>query len=40
MHYAKAGGLTVAFSILGVQALGKGSEIGAGFWLAHWADER
>ena len=39
MHYARAGGIGVAAGILIVQALGKGSEIGAGFWLAHWSEE-
>ncbi|GMH98076.1 hypothetical protein TrST_g10769 [Triparma strigata] len=39
LHYAKAGGLWVAFGIIGVQACGKASEIGAGFWLSFWAEE-
>jgi len=39
LHYAKAGGLWVAFSIIFVQACGKASEISAGFWLSYWAEE-
>jgi len=38
-HYCKAGGWWLVFGILFVQACGKASEIGAGFWLAIWADE-
>ena len=39
MHYAKAGGLWVAFLSFVVQAFGRASEIGSGFWLAHWAEQ-
>ena len=35
MHYAKAGGLWAAFLSFVVQAFGRASEIGSGFWLAH-----
>jgi len=38
-HYCKAGGWLGVFGIIFVQSLGKASEIGAGFWLAIWADE-
>lgn len=36
-HYAKAGGLLVAFSVLVVQGLGRAAEVTSGFWLAIWA---
>lgn len=39
IHYCKAGGWWLVFTIIAVQACGKASEIGAGFWLAIWADE-
>lgn len=35
--YAKAGGLCVWFTALGVQGIGRASEIGASFWLSYWA---
>ena len=37
-HYAKAGGYLVAFSAIFIQALGRASEVMAGFWLALWAE--
>lgn len=39
MHYARVGGLLVAFLVLLVQAFGRGAEVMAGFWLAFWAEE-
>lgn len=39
MHYARVGGLMVAFLVLLVQAFGRGAEVMAGFWLAFWAEE-
>ena len=39
IHYCKAGGWWLVFTIIAVQACGKASEIGAGFWLAIWADD-
>jgi ATP-binding cassette subfamily C (CFTR/MRP) protein 1 len=38
MHYARVGGLVVAFMVLLVQAFGRGAEVMAGFWLAFWAE--
>jgi ATP-binding cassette, subfamily C (CFTR/MRP), member 1 len=38
IHYAKAGGLFVAAMSFAVQAIGRASEVGSGFWLAHWAE--
>jgi ABC-type multidrug transport system fused ATPase/permease subunit len=38
MHYAKAGGLCVAASTFGVQAVGRACEILSSFWLALWAE--
>lgn len=36
-HYVRVGGRTVMFSALAFQALTRGTEIGAGFWLALWS---
>jgi ABC-type multidrug transport system fused ATPase/permease subunit len=38
-HYAKSGGMITFISIFVVQGLGRASEIGSAFWLAHWAKE-
>ena len=38
-HYAKAGGYCVALSAIIIQALGRGAELAAGFWLAFWAEQ-
>jgi ATP-binding cassette subfamily C (CFTR/MRP) protein 1 len=38
MHYARAGGLLTAASVFVIQALGRASEVTAGFWLALWAE--
>ena len=37
LHYAKAGGYFMFFSLFFVQGLGRASEIGSAFWLAFWA---
>ncbi|CAJ1966107.1 unnamed protein product [Cylindrotheca closterium] len=39
MRYARAGGICLATLVFLIQALGRGFEIGASFWLAHWADQ-
>ena len=38
-HYIKAGGTMLVVGFLFIQLAGKGSEVGAGFWLAHWTDD-
>ncbi|KAL7567897.1 hypothetical protein ACA910_019617 [Epithemia clementina (nom. ined.)] len=38
LHYARAGGITVAFSAIFVSGIGRASEIMSGFWLAFWAE--
>ena len=38
-RYAKAGGYCLAFTVFFVQAVGRGFEIGASFWLAYWAEK-
>jgi ABC-type multidrug transport system fused ATPase/permease subunit len=38
IRYAKAGGLCLAFTVILVQGIGRGFEIGAAFWLAYWAE--
>lgn len=37
--YAAAGGYCVALLAVLVQSIGRGTEVGAGFWLAKWADD-
>lgn len=37
-HYAKAGGVFAFISVFIIQAVGRGSEIMAAFWLSIWAD--
>lgn len=39
MRYARAGGICLAFLIFLIQGVGRGFEIGAAFWLAHWAEQ-
>lgn len=39
VHYARAGGMFMFFSMFFIQGLGRGSEVMAAFWLAHWAEE-
>jgi ATP-binding cassette subfamily C (CFTR/MRP) protein 1 len=39
VRYAKAGGLMLTALVFLVQAFGRACEIGASFWLAHWADK-
>jgi ATP-binding cassette subfamily C (CFTR/MRP) protein 1 len=38
-HYARSGGFCTAMLAVCIQAIGRGSEVGAGFWLAHWAEQ-
>ena len=38
VHYAKSGGLIAFISMFVIQGIGRGSEIGASFWLAYWAE--
>jgi len=38
VHYARAGGMFMFFSMFVIQGLGRGSEVMAAFWLAHWAE--
>ena len=38
-RYASAGGICLAFLVFFVQAIGRGFEIGAAFWLAYWAEK-
>jgi|AntRauTorckE5430_2_1112549.scaffolds.fasta_scaffold01045_2 ATP-binding cassette subfamily C (CFTR/MRP) protein 1 len=37
IHYAKSGGVAIFFSLFFIQGVGRASEIGSAFWLAHWA---
>ena len=37
LHYAKSGGVITFFTLFFVQGLGRASEMGYAFWLAHWA---
>ncbi|KAL3942720.1 MAG: hypothetical protein SGBAC_003127 [Bacillariaceae sp.] len=39
MRYARAGGICLAFLVFLIQGVGRGFEIGAAFWLAHWAEQ-
>eukprot|EP00526_Cylindrotheca_closterium_P003151 CAMPEP_0113648326 /NCGR_PEP_ID=MMETSP0017_2-20120614/25628_1 /TAXON_ID=2856 /ORGANISM="Cylindrotheca closterium" /LENGTH=1434 /DNA_ID=CAMNT_0000560529 /DNA_START=278 /DNA_END=4582 /DNA_ORIENTATION=+ /assembly_acc=CAM_ASM_000147 len=39
MRYARAGGMCLAFLVFLIQGIGRGFEIGAAFWLAHWAEQ-
>ena len=36
-HYAKAGGMFSFIFLFIIQGVGRASEIGSAFWLAHWA---
>mmetsp|Transcript_12138 Transcript_12138/g.26798 ORF Transcript_12138/g.26798 Transcript_12138/m.26798 type:complete len:1473 (-) Transcript_12138:29-4447(-) len=38
-HYAEAGGWFVAFLAIAVSGVGRASEVGTSFWLAHWANK-
>lgn len=37
--YARAGGYFMFFSVFFIQGLGRASEVGSAFWLAHWAEK-
>lgn len=39
LHYARAGGWFVAFSIFAIQGFGRGAEVMAAFWLSIWAEK-
>jgi ABC-type multidrug transport system fused ATPase/permease subunit len=39
VHYAKSGGWVQFLLAILTQGIGRGCEIGASFWLAHWAEE-
>lgn len=39
VHYARSGGLWIAFAALVVQALGRAAEVMSGFWLAIWSGQ-
>eukprot|EP00934_Nitzschia_sp_Nitz4_P008776 Nitzschia sp. Nitz4//scaffold175_size95217//10753//15087//NITZ4_004718-RA/size95217-processed-gene-0.45-mRNA-1//1//CDS//3329538924//8766//frame0 len=38
-RYARAGGICIVIAFVIIQSIGRGCELGASFWLAHWTSE-